>query len=236
MNPKEELVLKILSSVDVIKGKTKFVKILHLTCKLLEANKMESPFEFKPGDYGIYTPQLEPVLEKMENENYIHVNTSLFSKREDLSAVNRTFSGYSEAIEKMSPKIEALVQALNPYSADKVLAISYGLFPDTTIKSKIKPEINRTVTELFSHLSSEFEEKNEEEKISMEVIGSNVKELYPQFNDLDARVHLMKSVGLSKLPPIMPSIIDDSTGFLAKKYPLLKKYNLEEMLADARRR
>jgi len=235
MNPQEELVLKILSSVDVIKGKTKFVKILHLVCKLFETNKMESPFKFKPDKYGVYPPELEPVLEKMQNEKHVQINTALFSRRQDLSAINKNYSGYNKAILAINPKIEALVQALNAYSLDKVLAISYYLFPETVVNSKIKPEINKTIMELFSPLSSDFEEAIDE-KIEAEVIESPFKALYPQFNDLDARMHMMRSIGLSELPPIMPDIIDKSTGFLAEKYPLFKKYNLEEMLADARRR
>lgn len=43
MNQREELILKILSSVDVIQGKTKFVKILHLVCKLIEKNQKKIP-------------------------------------------------------------------------------------------------------------------------------------------------------------------------------------------------
>jgi len=235
MDRKEELVLKILSSVDVIKGKTKFVKILHLTCKLFVINKKESPFEFRPDRYGVYPPDLEPVLVQMEKENYIHINKSFFSKRQDLSAVDRSHVFQNETILEMSKKIAALSKALNEYSSDEIIAISYHLFPDTTIKSEIKPEINKKIVELFSPLSSEFEEPIEEE-ISMESISSNVKALYPQFNDLDARMHIMKSLNLKEVPPIIPDMIDESTGLLAKKHPFFKKYDLEEMLKDARRR
>lgn len=234
MNQQEQVVLKVLSSVDVIKGKTKFVKILHLVCKLLEVNKKESPFTFKPNKYGFYPPDLEPVLEKLGNEKYIQVNANFFSRRKDLSLI-RPFNDYNGTVLEASPKIEALVQALNPYSSDEVIAISYYLFPESSVKSEIRPQINKKITELFSPLSLEFEESSEGKTIA-EPISSKVKALYPQFNDLDARIRIMKSIGLNKLPPIIPSMIDDSTGFLAKKYPIFKKYNLEEMLEDARRR
>ena len=236
MNQQEELILKILSSVDVIKGKTKFVKILHLTCKLLEANKIKSPFEFKADKYGVNAIGLDPILQKLENANYVHINTDLFSKRQDLSALNRTYSGYSQSMMAISPKIEPLVQILNDYSKDEVLAISYSLYPDTTSNSKIKPIVNKTITELFSPLSVEFDNNEEEEPKKELSIGSIVKTQYPHFNDMDARMHLMRSIGLKELPAIIPDAIDDSTGFLAKKYSLFKKYNLEEMLENARRR
>lgn len=234
LNQQEELILKILSSVDVIKGKTKFVKILHLACKLLEENKMKSPFEFKADKYGVNAVGLDPVLYKLENENYVHINTTLFSGRQDLSAINRMYDGYSQSIMAISPKIEPLVKTLNDYSKDEILAISYHLFPDTTVNSKIKPIVNKKITELFSPLSVEFEEACDE-KPTMKDIGSTVKDLYPRFNDMDVRMHMMKSIGLTEIPQIIPDIIDESTGFIAKKYPLLGKYNLEEMLENARR-
>ncbi|MFY9300438.1 MAG: hypothetical protein WAO91_04545 [Candidatus Nitrosotenuis sp.] len=234
MNQQEQLILKVLSSVDVVKGKTKFVKILHLVCKLLEVNKKESPFTFKPNKFGFYPPDLEPVLERLENEKYVQVNSNFFSKREDLSLIN-PFNDYTGVVLEESTNIETLVQTLNPYSSDEVIAISYHLFPESSVKSEIRPQINKKITELFSPLSLEFEEADQEKPIA-ESISNNVKALYPQFNDLDARLQIMKSIGLNKLPPIIPSMIDDSTGFLAKKYPIFKKYNLEEMLEDARRR
>jgi len=235
MNQKEELVLKILSSVDVIQGKTKFVKILHLTCKLLEKNKIKSPFSFKPDHYGVNSPQLDPVLQNLESQRMIKISKPIFSKRYDFSLLDRNYELGNEEILASSSKIESLVQALNPYSADQVLAISYDLYPDTTTRSEIKPKINKKIIEMFSPLSSDFEESFEE-KAGMEPISSEMKALYPQFNDMDARIHMMKSMGLKRLPEINPDTIDESTGLLAKRHPFFKKFDLEKMLEDARRR
>lgn len=235
MNQKEELVLKILSSVDVIQGKTKFVKILHLVCKLFEKNQKESPFSFKSDHYGVNSTALEPVLQNLESQRMIKISKSIFSKRYDLSLMDRNYQFRNEVVLAMSSKIESLVQGLNPYSADEVIAISYYFFPENTTKSEIKPKINKKITEMFSPLSSDFEESFEE-KVVMEPISSEMKALYPQFNDMDARIHMMKSMGLKKLPEINPNAIDESTGLLAKRHPFFKKYDLEKMLEDARRR
>lgn len=198
MNKSEELVLEILSSVDSIKGKTKFVKILHLICKLLEKSNKESPFNFRSDDFGVYTPQLEPVLVKLENEGHIKMHKSFFSKRVDLVALNKNYEIVDADILEMRSKIKSMVQVLNAYSAEDVLAISYSLFPDTTSNSKIKPKINHKITELFSSLSKNFDESDEEnEKM---VVAKKIKAVYPQFNDLDVRLHMMKSLGLKELP------------------------------------
>ena len=233
MNQQEELILEILSSVDIIKGKTKFVKILHLVCKLLEKNKEESPFRFENKDYGIYTNQLEPTLQKLQQAGQIQIQEDSFSNRQELSIINRNYNIRNNAHFEISKEIKTLVQYLNSYSSDGVIAISYHLFPETTSESKIKPRIDNKIMELFNPLTPEFggKEENVQEKEGL----NKFRNLYPQFNDLDSRVRIMKSIGLDELPPITPSVIDESTGLLAKKHPFFKKYNLEEMLENARR-
>jgi len=235
MNQKEELVLKILSSVDVIQGKTKFVKILHITCKLLEKNKLKSPFIFKSDHYGVNSQELEPVLQNLESQRIVKIAKPLFSKRNDLSLMNRNYVFGNEVIMEMGSKIELLVHALNQYSSDEVIAISYDLFPETTTKSEIKPKVNKKITEMFSELSSNFEEFSEEKVITGKINGE-VKPLYPQFNDFDVRIDMMKSIGLKELPPIIPDIIDESSGLISKETSFLKNYDFEKLLEDARRR
>ena len=235
MNQQEELIVRILSSVDVIQGKTKFVKILHLTCKLFEKNQKESPFSFRADRYGVYSPELESVLQKLESERIVKMSKPIFSKRNDLSLMDRNYAFWNEVVLAMGSKIDLMVKELNKYSGDEVVAISYDLFPETTTNSEIKPKVNKIITEMFSSLSSDFEESFEEKTV-IEPISSEIKELYPRFNDMDARIHMMKSLGLEKLPEINPDSIDESTGLLDKKHPFFKKYNLEKMLDDARRR
>jgi len=238
MNQQEELVLEILSNVDVVKGKTKFVKILHFTCKLFEENKKRSPFSFRNDNYGVYSPELEPVLQKLENDGHIKMQKSFFSKRIDLTSLNKTRETLDSDVLEMKWKIKSLVQILNSYSAEDIIAFSYSTFPDTTLKSKIKPKINKKIVELFSPLSTEFDYpvgEEDEEEVLVKPITNEIRKLYPQFNDLDVRMHMIKSLGLKELPPIIPDMIDESTGLLAKKHPFFKKYNLEEMLENARR-
>ncbi len=232
MNQQEELVLKILSSVNVIEGKTKFMKILHLVCKFIEKKGGHSPFEFQADKFGVYSPQLQPVLENLESDRYIKIQKGMFSKREDLSLRNTNYSEM-DRFSEISPSIKELVWSLNDYSADEIIAISYHFFPDTTVNSKIKTKVNKKITELFSSLNPEFEDSDVyDEKIHT----SNDISLYPQYNDLDIRKKMMDSLGLADLPQIDPAIIDDSTGILASKTTFFKKYNLEELLEDARRR
>lgn len=233
MNKQEELVLQILSSVKEIQGKTKFMKILHLVCKLIEKKNEISPFNFINNHYGVFAPQLDQVLGKLEEQNYVRISSPFLSNRQDFSAINSDFQIFLYA--EINSEIKTLVQSLNEYSGDEIIAISYHLFPETTTKSVIKPKINQKITELFSHLSTNFEEKTD---MGFGILpNTNEKRaLYPQFNDIDMRLHMMKSLGLKELPAINPNAIDESTGIIAKKTSLFKKYDLEELLENARKR
>ncbi len=234
MNQKEELVLEILSSVDVIKGKTKFVKILHLVCKLFEKNNKESPFNFKPDRYGVNSPELEPLLQKLESDRYVRISKPIFQRRNDLSLIDRTYECGNSILKEMKPKINSLVNALNPCSLDEILAISYKLYPETTTNSVIKAKVNQKIIDLFSELSPSFEESFET-VLEKSVSAPDGIPLSPQFNDQDVRIKMMKSMGLEKLPSIIPDVIDESTGIIDQESSLFKKINLEEILENARR-
>lgn len=52
-------------------------------------------------------------------------------------------------------------------------------------------------------------------------------------NDMDMRLHIMRSLGLKILPPIRPDSIDESSGIIAKTV-LLKNFNFEELLYNDR--
>ena len=234
MNQREELILKVLSSVDVIEGKTKFVKILHFTCKLFEQNQKKSPFIFKADHFGVNTQELEPLLQDMKAQGTISINKLPYSQKDTLFAINRDHVYKDKKIHEMSPKIEMLVSELNLHTDKEVIAASYYLFPETTTNSEIKPEINKKITELYSRLCLDFEEDSDV-MVNVNPVSHDTRPQYPQFNDLDMRLHMMKSLGLERLPPIIPDIIDTSSGIIAKETLLLKNFNFEELLENDRR-
>ena len=48
-------------------------------------------------------------------------------------------------------------------------------------------------------------------------------------------IKAVKSLGLEKLPQIIPDAIDESTGFIDKETKLLRNYDFEKLLDNARR-
>ena len=59
---------------------------------------------------------------------------------------------------------------------------------------------------------------------------------YPKYGDLDMRKNMMKSLGMNKVPPITPDSIDELSGVIHRETVMLKDYDLEGLLEDARRR
>ena len=234
MNQQEELILKVLSSVDVIEGKTKFAKILHFTCKLFEKHQKKSPFTFKPDHFGVNTQELEPLLQDMEKRGIISINKLPDSQKNILFIINKNYAYKDKEIQEMSPKIEVLVSELNMHPSEEVIATSYYLFPETTTNSEIKPEINKKITELYSELCLDFE-GGSNYNAQINPVSHDTRPQYPQFNDLDMRLHMMRSLGLKSIPPIIPNIIDTSSGIITKETTLLKKFNFEDLLENARR-
>lgn len=111
------------------------------------------------------------------------------------------------------------------------IAISYDLFDDTTLKSRIKPEISQKIAAVYDLAF----EKPEQLAESVKVVTTDHK-AEPQFNDVDARIRVMKSIGRAELPPIIPDSVDKSAGMPPKKYSVFKGTNLEKLLENARRR
>jgi len=233
MNDQQLLVLKILSATGVIKGRTKFVKIIHMVCKLLEKKQHAVPFEFKADNFGVNSTDIVPVLESLERQQLVSVNTDEITGRKDIALYNPGMKIPETDFDGMSSQIYELVKNLNALSSEEVIAISYDLFNDTTLKSRIKPEINQKIAAMYDLAFEKSEQTTESELVK--AVTTDYK-LEPQFNDMDARVRVMKSIGCAELPPIIPDSIDKSTGMLAKKYSVFKGIDLEALLEDVRRR
>ena len=55
-----------------------------------------------------------------------------------------------------------------------------------------------------------------------------------QYNDLEMRLHMMRSVGLKELPQIDPNAVDRLSGIISRVAPSLSKFDFEEMLYNDR--
>lgn len=56
-----------------------------------------------------------------------------------------------------------------------------------------------------------------------------------EHNDLDMRLHIMKTLELDNLPAINPNSIDEITGIIDRETLFLKKFNFEKLLENSRK-
>ena len=231
INQRHELILKILSCVRSVHGKVKFVKMLHFVCKMLEENHKLPPFVFGSGKFGVYSVEIEPVLRSLEQQGYIQTSIDSESKRQSILLLREPSEFKDHDIKEMGTKIESITQRLGDYDYMELVSMSYEMFPKTTTRSMIKPEINKTIDELKPYSDDEYGINSTNQSVTT---SATTTPLYPRFNDLDIRVAMMESIGIDALPTIIPDSIDQSAGIITNS-SLLKKYDFEELLKNARR-
>ena len=56
-----------------------------------------------------------------------------------------------------------------------------------------------------------------------------------EHNDLNMRLHMMKTLKLDNLPVINPNSIDEITGIIYRETLFLKKFNFEKLLENSRK-
>ena len=230
MNERKELLLKILSCVNVIQSKIKFVKMVHFVCKMLEENHKHPPFNFGPNKFGVYSKEIEPAINALEQQGYVKKSIDHVTGRQDFYAVHHKQVLINNDISELESKIENMIKILNQYSKDSLVALSYEMFPETTTNSMIKPSVVRTIDELRDTVTDP-----EAYRQNNHASPSNTRmALSPPFNDLDMRIAVMESIGLDELPIIDPNSIDESAGILANT-SLLKKYDFKKLLENDRR-
>ena len=57
-----------------------------------------------------------------------------------------------------------------------------------------------------------------------------------KYDDLGMRKIMMKSLGIREVPAITPDSIDELSGIIHRETIILKNYDLERLLEDARRK
>jgi hypothetical protein len=112
-------------------------------------------------------------------------------------------------------RIKEIIGYYHPQKLSKLLENTYVLYPNLTIKSKIKAEVGKANTENNSYLSPEYEiafDNNEPLEINSTVSSSEYV-----YNDEYFREKLAKSIGLDKIPRLDPKSFDRLSGIISSK-------------------
>ncbi len=146
-SPKEWILAMLFAGNGVIRGKTRLQKGVFIISR--EIDSIETP-EFKPYDYGPYSPELEKALNELVKEGLVKTRIEPGGDESPVVVIYWTEKGREEA-EKAWRKLQEnpefkriklrLDFAINaPLTV--VLAYVYGMYQDFVSSSKIKHKVN----------------------------------------------------------------------------------------------
>ncbi|MGH2611953.1 MAG: hypothetical protein ACRDFB_02760 [Rhabdochlamydiaceae bacterium] len=176
--------------------------------------------DWKADNYGGYSTSVAICVSKLAKEDYIESREFTYDHDKKVNRYTITEKG-SKAIHDFlktySEIFERIKQILAYYHPKKLLELLdnvYALYPDLTVKSKIKADVNRSIVANNSYLSPEFE-----------IVTDNVVYAHTSsppanehvFGDDYFREKLAKSLGLKHVPKLDPKSFDRLTGIISSK-------------------
>lgn len=236
LHTKDKWLLALIGSTQYVQGKTRLQKYGVLVHK--EILKNEDFFDdWRPDNFGGYSQQLSLSVKKLERRSYVRVSEVVNAFGEPVNRYELTEKGrgVKEDLTKHFPSIFQKIRDITSYYFDKKLSVLlddvYQKYPELTLKSKIRAEVNKTHTINHSYLSPEYEIQTESEKELP--VFSTVSTSEHVFNDEDFRKKLALSIGLDAVPNLDPSSFERIKGILAKKIET-KDFDSVELVKEVR--
>ena len=233
---KDKWLLALIGSTPYVEGRTRLQKYGILVFKEI-FNSDEFFDDWKPGDFGGYSLMLAKSLTKLERRDFVKFSEVIKGYGEPVNRYELTDRGRNvkEGWIRRHPSIFEKIKSITSYYSKKPLKILlddvYQRYPDLTINSKIKAEVNKTRIDNQSYLSKQYEIPYEEEV--EQPVTSTVSSSEHVFNDDEFREKLAKSIGLKEVPHLDPKSFDRIKGILSKKIET-KDFDSVELVKDVR--
>lgn len=217
--------LVLIGATRYVEGSTRLQKYGLLTFKKI-ANREEFFSDWKPDRFGVFSKSLAQTVTLLVDDKYVTKDevTNTYGKTSYRYRI--TDKGRNEIQDLINAKKDIVedVCGIAQYYFDKstkeVLADVYTMYPEYTINSTIKHEVNKNKIDqeaLFEE--SEFDTPFDQTKhLSFDLtnlVTRNVSEHI--FNDEDTREKLAKEIGLRDIPKLDTTAFERLAGILGKK-------------------
>lgn len=219
LTTKDKWLLVLIGSVPYVKGRTRLQKYGVLISKEV-FNNIDFFNDWEPDDFGGYSQQLTLSVKKLERRDLVRITEVIEQNGEPVN--HYVISEKGEKIQKdwishnlnIFEKIKEIISFYHQKPLSSLLADVYTKYPELTLKSKIKAEVNKTWIQNESYLSPKYEIlTDDKEKFE---ISSTVPTKEHVYNDEDFREKLAKSIGLTTVPHLDPTSFERIKGILAK--------------------
>lgn len=238
-----------------MRGTTRMQKMALLISKdINQADKTLPAFsDWVADDFGgrsvqVYQAKDELAMNQMLTEREVTVEGKKM-KVYDLTSFGREAASQLPLLFGLSwSQIVATTKKYSQAQTADLVALSYQRFPDLTINSKIKPEVNMRLLKNSSPLSPLYDEDvggmppSSLHKRKQELKDSASDEQFfkrrefemQKLPDLEARKKMAAIMGLNELPKLDPYAIYRLDGILGKQLPKDKKFDSVELVRSVR--
>jgi len=220
LTPKDKWLLALIGSTPYVEGRTRLQKYGILVYNEV-FNNNEFFNDWKPDDFGGFSPSLAKSLTKLERQSCVQVFEVINEYGYPINRYELTGKG-KEVKEEMAKRYPSKFEQIKSITSNyftkplKILLDDvYQKYPKLTVSSKIKADVNKTRMTYQSYLSPSFEISSEEQV--EQVVKSTVPSQEHVFNDDEFREKLAKSIGLKGVPSLDPKSFDRIKGILDKK-------------------
>jgi uncharacterized protein YwgA len=211
--------MAIMHAVPHVHGDTRLQKYSLLVSKQILVNN-EFFNDWKASNFGGYSPGVTICVNKLVRDGYVEAREFTYAqdkKVKQYSLSQKGISSIEDFLKTQSDVFERIKHIVTYYHPKKLIDLLnnvYALYPDLTVNSKIKSEVNKSIVQNHTNLSPEFEIAIEEEhyvRMSSPPMSEHV------FGDEYFREKLAKSIGLKYVPKLDSKAFDRLSGIISSK-------------------
>jgi hypothetical protein len=235
----EALLLAIVSLSDgKLHGITRLQKISLLISRDLEKRSAETKVfnDWIADAYGGRSTLVYTMKDKLVDSQILEETEVTLDKARKLKQYRVTESGailvpaLKDQLGISWPRIVELMQKYKRVGTNQLIALAYDLYPELTIHSKIKPEVNRRLVKNHSGLSPAYEEdvgvlpsgklskkkQTMRDQVNDEKFFKRREYEMQKLPDMEARKRMARIAGLTEVPKLDPYAIYNLRGIIAK--------------------
>ncbi len=219
LSPKEKWLLAVIGSVPYVHGNTRIQKYALLVSKQI---LQEQDFfnDWRSDNYGGFSPSVAICVNKLANEDFIKIQEFAYDEDKKVNRYSLSLKGKNvvdELLQSHSQVFDKIKEIIGYYQPKKLMELLenvYVLYPHLTNKSKIKAEVNKSIMENESYLSTEYEIAIDNRESFVPLSPAASEHIY---SDDYFRQKLAKSIGLTDIPKLDPKAFERLTGIISSK-------------------
>lgn len=220
LSNKEKWLLAIIEAVPYVHGDTRLQKYTLLVGKqILEDQEFFN--DWRPDNFGGYSPSVTICVEQLRKKGFIDSQEFTYDKDKKVNRYTLSQKGKSaihEFLKTQSEIFTRVKEIIGFYHSKRLIDLLnnvYVLYPGLTDKSKIKAEVNKSITNNNSYLSPEYEIAIDDREFYTPTISPSTSEHV--YSDDYFRQKLAKSIGLDTVPKLDPKAFERLTGIISSK-------------------